>query len=134
MVLPDNGLPWRKLRQNDFDDVDLSHLSDELVHVIVHLLESDPQERTLAPQLLNNPIVKRLQELRSRALLVPGDGMEQASSMTQSAEADLEVKAAVVEEADDFLERLFTDVRQAWHLHGSDPTAEESQTLMEIDG
>ena len=114
VVLPDNGLPWRKLRENDFSDVELRHLSDELSHVLVHLLSSDPSSRTTIEDLVAHPVISKLATLRSQGLKV-----EKAHSELRDIEDAMEetpmAKGAVVEEEQGFLQRVFAEVRHAWH-------------------
>jgi hypothetical protein len=111
VVLPDNGTPWRKLREDDFSDVDLGHISDELVNVIVHLLSSDPVSRTTIEELQQHPVLSKMQALRRAGMAIERTGADDA--MLQ--DVTLSAKGAVIEEEPDFLPKLFAEVRNAWH-------------------
>ena len=114
VVLPDNGLPWRKLRENDFSDVELRHLSDELSHVLVHLLSSDPSSRTTIEDLVAHPVISKLASLRSQGLKIERSHTEMRDLDEVEENAPM-AKGAVVEEEVGFLQRVFAEVRHAWH-------------------
>ena len=123
IVLPDNGLPWRKLRENDLSDVDIGHLSDELVYIIVHLLQNDPSQRTTVDDLQAHPVVNKMQRLRQRGFQLEAlpDGEDSAPSKTEGTNASALVshaKGAIVEEASDFLPNVMAEVRRIWHSPG----------------
>lgn len=139
VILPDNGLPWQKLRENDLSDVQLSHLSDELVKVIVGLLASDPAARMTIDELERHPVVAKIQALRARGLELErdSDGME----VETGSDALSFAKGAVVEEDPSFIEKVFEEVRHAWHSprrHRTSPRpsaadAAAAATEMEVD-
>lgn len=62
VVLPDNGEAWHKLRNDDFTDVDLTHVSDGLVEIIIALLESQPLSRACMAEVLEAPALQVVQE------------------------------------------------------------------------
>lgn len=139
VVLPDNGLPWRKLRENDLSDVDIGHLSDELVYIIVHLLQSDPAQRTTIDQLQAHPIISKMQQLRQK-------GFEFEALPRGTEDASYEghnlvkyAKGAIVEEKEEFLPNIMAEVRRIWHsprkskLPTSVTPVQEDSAQMEID-
>lgn len=114
VLLPDNGLPWRKLRQDDLSDVALGHISDELLRVVMNLMRSDPSERTTINELQEHPIIARLQQLRD-----VGQHMEEASQGASPyrhvSHKLIMAKGAVIEESPDFLQAVLAEVRQRWY-------------------
>ena len=58
VILPDNGEAWQKLRNDDFTDVDLSHLSDQLVELIFAVLDSNPDARPKVQDIVEHPILQ----------------------------------------------------------------------------
>lgn len=115
--MPDNGLPWRKLRENDLSDVDIGHLSDELVYIIVNLLQSDPSQRTTVEDLQAHPVVNKMQRLRQRGFELEAlpDGGESVNEQMSSNSSVSHAKGAIVEEASDFLPNVMAEVRRIWH-------------------
>lgn len=139
VVLPDNGLPWRKLREDDLSDVDIGHLSDELVYIIVNLLRSDPAVRTTIDELQTHPVISKMQRLRQKGLefeaLPSGcDEMPEEANGTVTY-----AKGAIVEENEDFLPSIMAEVRRIWHsprqskMPVSQLLAREENSQMEID-
>lgn len=121
VVLPDNGLPWRKLREDDLSDVAVGHLSDELVYVIVNLLRSEPSKRTSIDELQAHPVVNKMQQLRQNGFKLEAsscNGGMDVPVATKSEQLDHPVshaRGAIVEEASDFLPRVMAEVRRIWH-------------------
>lgn len=66
VVLPDNGEPWQKLRNDDLSDVDFGGISISLVSLIRRLLSSQPADRPCVQDILHHPVVaatrKRMRE------------------------------------------------------------------------
>ncbi|MCO5585046.1 hypothetical protein L7F22_038978 [Adiantum nelumboides] len=58
VILPDNGEPWHKIRNDDFSDVDLSAFSISLLNVIKSLLRSDPEARPNLNELRQHPVLQ----------------------------------------------------------------------------
>ncbi|PWN34191.1 kinase-like protein, partial [Meira miltonrushii] len=58
VILPDNGEPWHKIRNDDFSDVDLSAFSISLVNVIKSLLRSNPEARPNLNELRQHPVLQ----------------------------------------------------------------------------
>lgn len=108
VVLPDNGLPWRKLRENDFSGVELNHLSDELTHVLEQVLESDPTKRLAIDDLCQHPMIAKMQLLRGHGLQYEADPGNFDASIPR-------IKGAVIEEQEGFLDNVLAEVRHAWH-------------------
>ncbi|KDN51424.1 hypothetical protein K437DRAFT_254837 [Tilletiaria anomala UBC 951] len=75
VVLPDNGEPWLKLRNDDFTDVDLSHLSDQLVELIFAMLDSRPEARPSIDDIVQHPVMRAVQ--RRMALGVMNSELDQ---------------------------------------------------------
>ena len=138
VMLPDNGLPWRKLRENDFSDVELGHLSDELVHLLFQLLSSDPASRTSVVDLLAHPIVAKIVALRTEGLRIE----DAANNMQDVDDSKPRARGAVVEEEPEFLRQIFAEVRLAWHSprrgkhqvpQRVEPEFANEASMMEID-
>ncbi|KAE8241059.1 hypothetical protein A4X13_0g7581 [Tilletia indica] len=71
VVMPDNGEAYQKLRNDDFSDVDISHLSDQLVEILTGsrgLLRSNPMLRPSAEVLESNQTIARVRQWMSRGL------------------------------------------------------------------
>ncbi|GAA5981654.1 hypothetical protein JCM11641_003934 [Rhodosporidiobolus odoratus] len=96
VVLPDNGLPWQKLRSNDFSDVNLSRLSPMLQSVLEGMLKQSPDVRAAITDVADFPVVKQLCDMLARSLA------------PQQRHQTPEVLGAVCAEADSFLHDLFT--------------------------
>lgn len=139
VVLPDNGLPWRKLRENDLSDVDTGHLSDELVYIIVHLLQSDPAQRTTIDELQAHPVVSKMQRLRQRGFELEGLPENTIEESSEHASVVSYAKGAIVEERESFLPSIMAEVRRIWHsprkskLPVSKVATQEEGSEMEID-
>lgn len=58
VILPDNGEPWQKLRNDDFSDVDLSMISTSLIKLIEACLNSNPEKRPTAQDIQNHPVLQ----------------------------------------------------------------------------
>lgn len=58
VILPDNGEPWHKIRNDDFSDVDLSAFSISIVNVIKSLLRSEPEARPNLNELRQHPVLQ----------------------------------------------------------------------------
>ena len=53
VILPDNGHPWLKLRNDDLSDCDFSeNCSDRLLHLISRMIKSDYRARITTAELL----------------------------------------------------------------------------------
>lgn len=52
VVLPDNGLPWRKLRNGNLSDCDFTGISESLVTFIRRMLNPVPSKRPTVDELL----------------------------------------------------------------------------------
>ncbi|CAD6967704.1 unnamed protein product [Tilletia controversa] len=75
--LPDNGDAYQKLRNDDFSDVDISHLSDQLVDILTGprgLLRSNPTSRPSAEALESNPIILKVRQWMSKGLTLEEEG------------------------------------------------------------
>lgn len=136
--MPDNGLPWRKLRENDLSDVEVGHLSDELVYIIVHLLQSDPSQRTTVDELQAHPVVNKMQKLRQRgfeleALPNEKQGMAREAEQSDSNRLVLHAKGAIVEESSDFLPHVMAEVRRIWHSPRKSKLVPSTRTPMQED-
>ncbi|KAG8834703.1 hypothetical protein FRC17_007609 [Serendipita sp. 399] len=59
IVVPDMGTPWHKLRQENFDDVNLDGTSAVLVRFIRGLMRTDPTKRLTIDQVCGASIVGR---------------------------------------------------------------------------
>lgn len=57
VVLPDNGEPWQKLRNDDLSDVDFEGISVSLVTLIRWMISSRPGERPSVSEVLAHPVV-----------------------------------------------------------------------------
>lgn len=127
------------MRENDLSDVDIGHLSDELVYIIVHLLQSDPAQRTTIDDLQAHPVISKMQRLRQKGFkkeALPGgyqDTREDSDQIVTYA------KGAIVEEKAAFLPSIMAEVRRIWHsprkskLPVSGTLAREESSQMEID-
>lgn len=121
VVLPDNGLPWRKLREDDFSDVQMGHLSDELVNVIVNLLQSEPLQRTTVHDLVRHPVIACMQSLKRKGLEKKKVSQLEPAQLSQADRNDIEdrhfdqARGAVIEEAEDFLAKVMAEVRHNWY-------------------
>lgn len=139
VVLPDNGLPWRKLRENDLSDVDIGHLSDELVYIIVHLLQSDPSQRTTIDELQAHPVVNKMQRLRQNGFEREALPDDVTPSLTQVNGMVAYAKGAIVEEPEFFMPSVMAEVRRIWHsprkskLPVSRTPVREESSHMEVD-
>ncbi|PWN51402.1 hypothetical protein IE53DRAFT_51846 [Violaceomyces palustris] len=69
ILLPDNGEPWQKLRNDDFSDLDLSFLSPTMLRMIEKLLNSKPQERPTIEEIDGHPVLDVVRSRMSRGLL-----------------------------------------------------------------
>lgn len=139
MVLPDNGLPWRKLRENDLSDVDVGHLSDELVYIIVHLLQSDPAQRTTIDELQAHPVVNKMQKLRQKGFELEALPESVSSPTAESNGIVSYAKGAILEESESFLPSVMAEVRRIWHsprkskLPVSKTPSREDSSHMDLD-
>ncbi|GAA6032450.1 hypothetical protein JCM8097_008181 [Rhodosporidiobolus ruineniae] len=95
VVLPDNGVPWQKLRSNDFSDVDLSRLSPVLTSILEGMLKQSPDVRASIDDVADQPVVRQLRGMLDRSVATP---------VTETPE----VLGAVLAEADSFLHDVFT--------------------------
>ncbi|KAK0553663.1 mitosis inhibitor protein kinase swe1 [Tilletia horrida] len=71
VVIPDNGEAYQKLRNDDFSDVDLSHLSEQMTEVLTGprgLLRSEPSARISADELQCDETIKRVRDWMARGL------------------------------------------------------------------
>ncbi|CAO1622941.1 unnamed protein product [Sympodiomycopsis kandeliae] len=68
VILPDNGEPWQKLRNDDLSDVDFSHISISLYRLIQHMLSSTPSERPSVTEILSHPVMAAVQEKMRQGL------------------------------------------------------------------
>ncbi|KAK0525993.1 mitosis inhibitor protein kinase swe1 [Tilletia horrida] len=69
--IPDNGEAYQKLRNDDFSDVDLHHLSDQLVELLTGargLLRSDPALRPTAEDIERNDLVLQVKQWMDKGL------------------------------------------------------------------
>jgi serine/threonine protein kinase len=98
VVLPENGLPWQKLRQNDFTDVDLSRFSRPLHQILEGMLRQSPDVRSTITDVAAHPVVAQLIGMLNRTL----------SSTAQDPSAAPEILGATYAEADSFLQDVFT--------------------------
>lgn len=60
--LPDNGISWSKLRNDNFEEVDFSSISVSLYKLVRSLCASDPIKRPTARQILDHPVLQAVQE------------------------------------------------------------------------
>ncbi|GAA5851759.1 hypothetical protein JCM8547_001198 [Rhodosporidiobolus lusitaniae] len=95
VVIPDNGLPWHKLRQNDFSDVDLSRLSPLLISIFEGMLKQSPDLRASITDVAQQPVVRQLCTMLDRTL----------SSDDETATP--EILGAIYAEADSFLHDVY---------------------------
>jgi serine/threonine protein kinase len=115
VVLPDNGLPWRKLRSNDFSDVNLSLLSTDLVLLVQSMMEKNPDRRPAIYAVLKHPVTNIVCEARGRAL----KEIEETSSSTAAGRqgvryssdsacslSGLTAQGAICPEDESFLEKI----------------------------
>lgn len=58
VILPDNGEPWQKLRNDDLSDVDLSQFSLSLVRLIKYCLSADPDRRPTVDDLRQHQVLQ----------------------------------------------------------------------------
>lgn len=58
--MPGNGLPWHKLRSDDYSDVNFDGTTPQLIGLIQGLLKSDHEERLSAAQALQTPVLLEL--------------------------------------------------------------------------
>jgi len=143
VVLPDNGSPWRKLREDDLSDVEIGHLSDELVYIIVNLLQSDPAARSTVDDLQSHPVVSKMQSLRLAGLRKEAaeSSSEEMPTINTSSLAVVYAKGAIVEEPEGFLPKIMAEVRRIWHSPGGGTSTQqkrradaiEETTAMEVD-
>jgi hypothetical protein len=144
VVLPDNGLPWRKLREDDLSDVEIGHLSDELLYIIVHLLQSDPAARSTVDDLQSHPVICKMQSLRLAGFQhEDADSVSDEAPSKTSSSTVLYAKGAIVEEAEGFLPKVMAEVRRIWHSPGGRQNNQQQQrrrkdtidesTAMEVD-
>lgn len=68
VVLPDNGEPWQKLRNDDLSDVDFSNISVSLFRLIQRMLSSAPLMRPSVDEILSHPVVQAVQEKMRQGL------------------------------------------------------------------
>jgi len=73
--------------------------------------------------LQSYPVVTKMQMLRRQGLRFENGGMDETSDTTASC------KGAVVQEDPEFLQRVFADVRNAWHS----PHRRRQRPPMDID-
>ena len=137
VVLPDNGLPWRKLRENDLSDVELGHLSDELINVIVHLVECDPSIRTTIDALQAHPVIAKVQALRRIGLELENEDHSERHALDEGNNNNRmtipKAKGAVIAEEDHFLANIFEEVRHAWHSPRRNRVSHPENSIMEVD-
>lgn len=62
VVMPDNGEPWQKLRNDDLSDVDFSMISVSLFRLIRSMLSSHPHKRPSVEEILHHPVLAAVQE------------------------------------------------------------------------
>ncbi|PWN18128.1 hypothetical protein BCV69DRAFT_263978 [Microstroma glucosiphilum] len=62
VVMPDNGEPWQKLRNDDLSDVDFSMISVSLFRLIRSMLSSHPHKRPSVEEILQHPVLAAVQE------------------------------------------------------------------------
>lgn len=67
-MLPDNGEPWQKLRNDDLSDVDLSDMSESLLRLIKSMLSSAPHLRPTIEDVVEHPVVKAVSDRMARGL------------------------------------------------------------------
>ncbi|EIN11277.1 hypothetical protein PUNSTDRAFT_131444 [Punctularia strigosozonata HHB-11173 SS5] len=65
IVVPDQGEPWQRLRQEDFSQVDLDE-SPELLGVIKGMMRTDPALRVTARTVWAHPVVARARAAMAR--------------------------------------------------------------------
>lgn len=139
VVLPDNGPAWHKLRSNDFSDVDLSRLSQELQVVLAAMLEKAPDDRSSIESVLAHPVTSRLAHMLELSM----DAEESAPSSQQTFRQQRLVLGAILPEEEGFLYDLFSSV---YNYAGDDSFSgagdvsvggdgdDELEDSMEIDG
>lgn len=128
VVLPANGLAWRKLRENDFSDVEMGRLSDELVNVIAHLLDAEPTTRTTVTELCAHPILSKLATLRAVGQQLEDDGQDLSNP-----DLPMCARGAVIDESPSFLSDILSEVRYAYHSPGRQRTLSVPSSSLDMD-
>lgn len=85
VILPDNGEPWQKLRNDDLSDVDFSNISISLFRLIQRMLLSAPLQRPTVQNILDHPVVLAVQDKMRQGL--------RASELDQLPDFELPQKA-----------------------------------------
>jgi serine/threonine protein kinase len=99
VILPDNGNAWRKLRANDFSDINVD-ISPPLFHLIRSLSQSTPTQRITIDDTLKHPVLSCLAQ--------------------RSMGSNSSLRGAVVEEDEGFLDDLLSEAAEARHPSSMD--------------
>jgi mitosis inhibitor protein kinase SWE1 len=59
VYLPDGGVHWRALRENDYSYVDMTTLSPPLVELITSCMQADPTKRPIIDRVASHPVLQR---------------------------------------------------------------------------
>lgn len=59
IIVPDQGDPWHRLRNDDFSQIDLSGLSPELSNLIRSMMRADPTVRVDIRGVYHHPVISR---------------------------------------------------------------------------
>jgi serine/threonine protein kinase len=136
--LPDNGLPWRKLRANDFSDVNLSLMSSDLALLIQSMLEKNPDRRPAIYDVLRHPVTKVVCEARARGL-EQSEGSSQGSmdvTLTSANDGPLHslvAQGAICPEDDGFLDDILGAAAFAEAPTSPSPSPLLDGNAMELD-
>ncbi|CAO1612587.1 unnamed protein product [Jaminaea pallidilutea] len=134
VILPDNGEPWQKLRNDDLSDVDFAGISVSMVRIIRSMLRSQPEERPSVQELLAHPVIDATKKRMGKGLssaeldqLPDFDPNEAASVSSGSVHVDVNerpehdsnivvpIRGALIQEDESFLSDVLA--------HDPDPEA-----------
>jgi mitosis inhibitor protein kinase SWE1 len=73
VYLPDGGVHWRALRENNYSYVDMSTLSAPLADFIMNCMQADPNRRPTIEQVVAHPILQRVAAIGGPALAPEDD-------------------------------------------------------------
>jgi mitosis inhibitor protein kinase SWE1 len=93
IVVPDQGEPWHRLRQEDFSQVELDGFSPELVDLFLACMRADPAQRPSAADVAAHPVVARARlamEVQERTIVATGGNRFDASPLAGTPEGFLD--------------------------------------------
>lgn len=135
VILPDNGEPWQKLRNDDLSDVDLSTISTSLIRLIEACMQSKPENRPTTEEIQEHPVLQAVSKKVARGVHVSEmDQLPVFELPSGDSSRSLTNKKRTSEEISRDIEMQDTDASAptALGLTGVEPSASEEDELNKV--